>query len=202
MSDVLDVVAAIRKGRVVLIPTDTVYGLACTPFRPDPVAALAELKRRPADQPIAFVAASLDRLFEYLPELQGRAAAIARELLPGPYTLVVPNPAARFPWLTGGREDAFGVRVPALAGPSAEILEEVRAVAATSANLHGDPDPRRLEEIPSAIREAVAATLDGGELPGTPSTVLDLTREEPQVLRDGAVPASEVLARIARIPAE
>ncbi len=197
MTDVSDVVAAIRKGKVVVIPTDTVYGLACTAFRPDPVAGLVELKQRPAAQPVAFVAASVGWLFEYLPELQGPAAAIARELLPGPYTLVVPNPAARFPWLTGGRPDAIGIRVPAFAGASAEVLDEVRAVAATSANLHGEPDPRRLDDVPDEIRGAAAAVLDGGELPGAPSTVLDLTGAEPVVLREGAVAAADALARIA-----
>ena len=70
-------------------------------------------------------------------------------------------------------------------------------VAATSANLHGDPDPRRLDEVPAEIIGRVAAALDGGELPGTPSTVIDLTGLEPRVLREGAVPAVEALARIA-----
>jgi L-threonylcarbamoyladenylate synthase len=198
VTEVAEVVAAIRKGKLVVLPTDTVYGLACTPFRPDPVAGLAELKRRSPEQPVALVAASVERLFECLPELLGPAAAVARALLPGPYTLVVPNPAARFPWLTGARPDAIGVRVPALVGPAAEALTEVRAVAATSANLHGEPDPLRLADVPPAIRESVAAMLDGGELPGTPSTVLDLTEDEPRVLREGAVPAEEALARVAR----
>jgi L-threonylcarbamoyladenylate synthase len=202
VTDVSEVVAAIRKGKVVVIPTDTVYGLACTPFRPEPAGALAALKHRPQEQPIALVAASVERLLECLPELLGPAAAVARELLPGPYTLVVPNPAARFGWLTGGRPDAIGVRVPELGGASADVLEQVRAVAATSANLHGERDPRRLDDVPDEIRRAVAVTLDGGELLGVPSTVLDLTGAEPIVLREGAVPAAEALARVARCTAE
>ena len=68
-------------------------------------------------------------------------------------------------------------------------------VAATSANLHGVPDPRRLEDVPEEI-QAAAVLVDGGELPGTPSTVVDLTGGEPQILREGAVPAAEVLERI------
>ncbi len=74
------------------------------------------------------------------------------------------------------------------------MLEAVGVVAATSANLHGRPDPRRVAEVPDEIRAAVAAVVDGGELPGTPSTVLDLTSPEPRVLREGAVPAAEALA--------
>ena len=69
-------------------------------------------------------------------------------------------------------------------------------LAATSANLPGEPDPRRVDDVPAAIREAVGAVVDGGELPGTPSTVVDLTADIPRVLREGAVPADELLARL------
>jgi L-threonylcarbamoyladenylate synthase len=197
VSEVAEAVAAIREGRIAVIPTDTVYGLACTPYRPEPVRVLAELKRRPPEQPIALVAATVDRLLECVPELRGRAASLARRLLPGPYTLVLPNPNGRYPWLTGNRPDAIGVRVPAASGPGASVLELVGAIAATSANRHGEPDPRRLEDVPEDILAAVAAAVNAGELPGTPSTVLDLTGEEPRVLREGAVPAGEALARVA-----
>jgi L-threonylcarbamoyladenylate synthase len=191
-----DAIAAIRAGGLVVIPTDTVYGLACTPHDEKPLRVLSELKRRPSEQPIAIVAASIDWLFEHLPELGGRAGVIARELLPGPYTLVLPNPARRFPWLTGNRSDTIGVRVPDVAGEGREVLDGVGAVAATSANRHGGRDPRRLDEVPPEILGAVAAALDGGELPGTPSTVLDVTGPEPCVLREGAVPAAVALERV------
>ena len=118
-----------------------------------------------------------------------------RALLPGPFTLVVPNPAVRFPWLAGERPDTIGVRVPVLAGPTAEVLDRVGAVLATSANLAGGRDPRRLEDIPEEIRAGCGVLVDGGELPGTPSTVLDLTGPEPRVLREGAVPAAEATER-------
>jgi L-threonylcarbamoyladenylate synthase len=193
-------IAAVRAGDLVVIPTDTVYGLACRPDRDDAVRRLSELKGRPPAQPIALVASAVDVLVERLPELRGQAEAIARELLPGAYTLVLPNPARRFPWLSGDRPDTIGVRVPELSGSGAAFLHAVRVVAATSANRHGEPDPRSLDEVPEALLEAVAVVLDGGELPGTPSTVLDLTGAEPRVLREGAVPAEEALAR-ARGPA-
>jgi L-threonylcarbamoyladenylate synthase len=185
--------AALRAGDLVVIPTDTVYGLACRPDLEDAVRALSELKRRSPVQPMALVGASVDVLLEHVPELGGQAALA---LLPGPYTLVLPNPAQRYPWLTGARPDTIGVRVPDLAGAGADVLRAVGVVAATSANRHGQPDPRRLDEVPDAILDAVAAAVDGGELPGTPSTVLDLTGAEPLVLREGAVPAEEALARV------
>lgn len=190
-----EVVAAIRAGELVVVPTDTVYGLACRPDLEESVRVLSELKGRPARQPIALVAASVDALVEVVPELRGRAESLARSLLPGPYTLVLPNPARRLPWLTGERPDTIGVRVPGVSGATAELLHAAEAVAATSANRHGEPDPRRLDDVPRRFLEVVGAALDGGELPGTPSTVLDLTGAEPRVLREGAVPAAEALAR-------
>jgi len=184
-------VAAIAAGRLVVIPTDTVYGLACRPDSEEAVRALSQLKRRAPQQPIALVAASADALVELVPELA------PRRVLVGPYTLVVPNPAGRLPWLAGARPDAIGVRLPELSGSAASVLERVGAVAATSANLHGCPDPRRIEDVPGEILAGVAAVLDVGELPGLPSTVLDLTGPEPRVLREGAVPEAEALARVA-----
>ncbi len=201
MTQIEAAVAAIRAGGLAVIPTDTVYGLACTPYREEPVRALGELKGRTPDQPIAVVATSVDWLLECVPELRGRAGVVARALLPGPYTLVLPNPARRFPWLTGARPDTIGVRVPDLGGPGAEVLEHVGAVAATSANLHGGVDPGRVEDVSPEIR-AASVVVDGGELPGVPSTVIDLTGSEPHVSRESAVSAADALARVAEVLAQ
>src|SRR5438552_18941472 len=100
-------------------------------------------------------------LLECVPELRGRAATIARALLPGPYTLVLPNPARRYRWLTGETLDKIGVRVADLTGDAAAVLARVGAVAATSANLAGGPEPRRLEDVAPELRAAVAAAIDG-----------------------------------------
>ena len=196
MSSVTEAVEAVRRGELAVIPTDTVYGLACTPYREAPVHALSRLKGRSPDQPIALVAASLDWVFECVPELRGRAGVSARTLVPGALTLVLPNPAHRFSWLTGARPDTIGVRVPDVCGVAWELLREFGVVAATSANRHGGADPRRLDDVPAEIRAGVAAIVDGGELPGLPSTVLDLTGADPVVLREGAVPTEEVLSRV------
>ncbi len=194
-------VEAIRAGKPVLLPTDTVYGLCTTPHRSEPVLQLARLKGREEKQPVALLAESVEQLFECVPELRGRSGEIIRALLPGAYTLVLPNPAGRFPWLTGTRPDAIGVRVPKLSGAAAEVLAQVGAVAATSANLHGAGDPRRLDDVPFEIREACAALVDGGKLPGTPSTVLDLTGPNPIVLREGAAAADDALERVSTLVA-
>ena len=201
MSSVDEVAAAARDGLPVLVPTDTVYGLATTPYREEPVRRLAELKRRHEQQPIALVAADVATLLECVPELRGRSATIANALLPGPYTLVLPNPGRRFRWLAGARPDTIGVRVPAVQGDARALLDRVGALAATSANLHGGDDPRRLDDVPEELRSACAAELDGGELRGAPSTVVDLTTDEPRVLREGAVAEADALAAIARAAA-
>jgi L-threonylcarbamoyladenylate synthase len=197
-----EAVAAIRAGKPVVLPTDTVYGLCASPYGAGPVERAYRLKGRDACQPSAVLAADVDMLFECVPELHGRLGAILREVLPGPLTLVVPNPGRRYPWLTGANPEALGVRVPELPPVSLGILSRVGAVMATSANLAGEPDPRRLEEVPEEIRNGCAAVVDGGELPGTPSTVIDLTGEEPRILRDGALPAEEALARVSSLVAE
>lgn len=192
-------VTALRAGQPIVLPTDTVYGLCAYPYRAEPAQRLYELKGRAAKQPTALVAADLETLFECVPELRGRAAKQARALLPGPFTLILPNPAKRYPWLNGDRPETIGVRVPDLSGPGRAVLDAVGAIAATSANLPGGQDPRTLDEVPAEIREACGALVDGGELPGTPSTVIDLTGPEPTVLREGAVPVEEALARLAAL---
>jgi L-threonylcarbamoyladenylate synthase len=199
MSSVAEVVHAVEAGALVVLPTDTVYGLACRPDRRETVRALSELKGRSPDQPIALVAASVDALLEVVPELDAR---LLEALFPGALTLVLPNPERRFPWLAGMRPDTIGARVPAVAGAAAETLRRLGVVAATSANLHAGPDPRRLADVPPEILAVAEATLDAGELPGRPSTVVDLTTPEPLVLREGAMPRAEALARVARVAAE
>ena len=196
MSTVEEAVEALRSGRPVVLPTDTVYGLCGDAYEPAAAARLYRLKGRAATQPSALFARDVDLLLESVPELGGSAAAVARALLPGQFTLVVPNPARRFSWLAGTRPETLGVRVADLPEPTARVLERVGAVVATSANVPGGPDPRTLADVPADIRAGAGAELDAGALSGVPSTVIDLTGPEPKVLREGAVPASEALARV------
>ena len=197
MNDAVDdAVAGLAAGRPVILPTDTVYGLFADALREPPARRLSRLKRRPETTPIALVAPSLDVVLDCVPEARGRAAVIARALLPGPYTLVLPNPSRRFRWLAGDRPETLGIRVPDLPAPAASVLARVGPLAGTSANLHGEPDPRRVADIPEELRSHCAAIVDAGELPGTASTVVDLTRPEPVVLREGAVSAARALAEV------
>jgi L-threonylcarbamoyladenylate synthase len=194
VSSVADAAAAILAGLPAIIPTDTVYGLVTTPYREEPVHRLYALKSRAADQPTALIAADFDALYGCIPELHGRAGAIAEAVLPGPYTLVLANPARRFPWLAGDNPDAIGVRIPVLSGPARALLDQVGVVAGTSANLAGGPEARRLAEVAEVLL-AECTTLDGGELPGIPSSVIDFTGPEPVLLRRGAGDVDDAIAR-------
>jgi L-threonylcarbamoyladenylate synthase len=196
VGDVELVIEAVQAGQPVLLPTDTVYGLVTSAEREDYATRVYRLKGREATQPTALLASSIESLFECIPELGGRSDVIARTLLPGPYTLILPNPARRFRWLTGVRTDAIGVRVPELPDLTRTVVDAVGCVMATSANDPGGPNPASLDDVPQRIREAVAAELDLGPLPGTPSTVIDFTRDEPFVIRDGAASAAEAIARV------
>jgi L-threonylcarbamoyladenylate synthase len=190
-------IAAIHNGQPIVLPTDTVYGLCASPYHEEAARRVYRLKGRDDAIPTALLCSDLEMLFECVPELRGKAGRIARALLPGPYTLIFPNPGRRFRWLTGSSPTTIGVRVPDLPEPSKSIVGRVGAVMATSANLPGGPDPRRIEHIPPEILSGCAAAIDAGELPGVPSTVLDLTGAEPRVVREGAVPAAGALERIA-----
>lgn len=190
-ASVEEVVAALREGRPAVLPTDTVYGLCAEPSE-EAVARLYEVKGRQAEQPTALLGRDVNALLTLVPELRGRTEALLRAVLPGPFTIVAPNPARRLPWLAGRNPDAIGLRVPD--GPEAlmRVLEQVPAVAATSANVPGGRDPSR----PQDVRLRDCPLLDGGDLPGVPSTVVDVTVDKPRIVREGAVPAEEALARI------
>jgi L-threonylcarbamoyladenylate synthase len=189
-------IAALRAGRLAVIPTDTVYGLAADGESEAAAQRLYAAKGRQSIQPTAIVLPSLAALLERVPALPDDAVRAARALLPGPFTLVLPNPAQRYPWLNAERPDAIGVRVPDLRGAGREVLDALGCLVATSANLPGSPDPRRVDDVPAAIASTVEAIVDGGELPGVPSTVIDLTRSRPHILREGAIPAAEALERL------
>jgi len=190
-------VDALLAGEPVIVPTDTVYGLVALAEGAAPTERLYALKGRDSAQPSALMTVDVDTLLASVPELRGNTEAIIRALLPGPYTLILPNPACRYAWLTGSSAETIGVRVPNLPPTTAGVLASAGAVVSTSANAPGGPDPRRVTEIPVELREGAGAILDGGVLPGAPSTVLDFTAVEPRVLREGAASSAAALARVA-----
>jgi L-threonylcarbamoyladenylate synthase len=186
----------IAAGGVALFPADTVYGLATDPESGEAVDRLYRLKGRSPHQPAAVMFFQLELALAALPELGGRMLVALERLLPGALTLLLPNPERRFPLACGPEPERLGLRVPDL-----PLLAEVsRPVLQSSANPSGGADARRLEDVDERIRGGVDLVLDGGELPGTPSTVVDLSDYEQsggfEILREGAVPTDRVAAAL------
>jgi len=200
--DVARFEAAIAAGGVGLFPADTVYGLAVDPESQRAVRRLYELKGRPPQRPSAVMFFQLDTAVAALRALPPRTADALRRLLPGRITTLVPNPEHRFPLACGPDPGRLGVRVPALTAAIAPLAAIRRPLMQSSANLSGGQDARRLKDVDPAIRAGVDADLDGGDLPGVPSTVIDLTsygdRGEYEIVREGAVATSEVVAILER----
>jgi L-threonylcarbamoyladenylate synthase len=174
-ADVAAFERCITEGGIAVFPTDTLYGLGCSPDDAGAVERLYELKGRPKDKPSAVMWFSVEAALASVPDVGPRSREAVTRLLPGPVLVVLP----------GGK----GIRVPALQG-----FESLRvAVLQTSANLSGGPDPRTLADVPDELRSGADLVLDGGELPGVASTVVDLSRYETEgtwkVLREGAVSA-------------
>lgn len=176
-------------GGVAVFPADTVYGLACDPLQPKAVERLYRLKGRPSERPAAVMFFTVDRALDTLSELGPRERAAIRALLPGPLTLLLPNREHRYP-LTGG-SDTLGLRVPLLPERLAALSAVGRPIMQSSANLSGGQEARRLSDIPPALLEGADLILDGGALPGTASTVLDLRDYERdgqwRIVREGPV---------------
>ncbi|HVR04986.1 MAG TPA: Sua5/YciO/YrdC/YwlC family protein [Solirubrobacteraceae bacterium] len=197
-----DFARCIAGGGVALFPADTVYGLACDPANADAVRRLYELKGRPPTRPAAVMFFALAAALAALPELGPRTSAALRALLPGPLTLLLPNPRNRWPLacrpavvlsrggtLRPGSESgeagavggaatgdspALGLRVPVLPPPLVALATVELPVLQSSANISGEGDARRLADVDVVLRAGVDLALDGGELPGIASTVLDL----------------------------
>jgi L-threonylcarbamoyladenylate synthase len=189
---------ALAAGETVVLPTDTVYGLAAAAHLEDACTRMLLLKTRDLGKPTSILAGSLSSLEATLPGLDERTLTRARRLLPGPVTLVVPNPEGRFPWLCGPDARRIGVRVPDLIPALALVLEQTGPVAATSANLAGGRDPASLAELPAELVAHVRVALDAGPIPGgVPSTVVDLTGAEPAILRQGPLSEARLRALLA-----
>lgn len=187
------VAAALLAGGAVVLPTDTVYGLAALPGIRSATDQLFALKGRATATPLAVLCADVDQALE-LAELHDDSAvrAIAGRWWPGPLTLVLPRRIG-VPLYLGEPEDTIGLRVPDDDRVRA-VARAVGPIAATSANRHGHPTATTVAEALAALGPGVALAVDGGPLPVTASTVIDAASTPWKVLRDGPVDGEEVLA--------
>jgi L-threonylcarbamoyladenylate synthase len=194
--DVRRLERCVAAGGVAVFPTDTVYGVCCDPDDARAARRVYALKGRPPARPAAVMFGALQLARERLADLLPTELDALEALLPGPVTLLLPNRARRFAPACGPDPDTLGVRVPRLPARLAALALLARPLLQTSANLSGRPDPRVLADVPAALREGADLELDGGELPGTPSTVLDLRRYaahgEWSLVREGALAESAV----------
>jgi L-threonylcarbamoyladenylate synthase len=201
-SDAARLTECLQSGGVAVFPADTVYGLGCDPDNAQAVRRLYELKGRPADRPAAVMFFDRERALKALPELGGKERGAIEALLPGPVTLLLPNRTRRFPLACGpeaGGPGSLGLRVPLLPDRLAALSTVPRPMMQSSANLSGALEASRLQDVPRGLLEGADLVLDGGELLGVASTVVDLRDYERtggwSVLREGAL-APEVVARV------
>jgi L-threonylcarbamoyladenylate synthase len=194
--DVATFERCIAVGGVALFPADTVYGLATDPDSREGVERLYRLKGRRPDRPAAVMFFRLELALEALPELGERTRGALERVLPGGLTLVLPNPARRYPLACGPVPERLGLRVPLMSGALEPLAAASWPVLQSSANASGGAEARSVDGVDETIRAGVDMVLDGGELPGTPSTVVDLSSYEADgsftIAREGAVPAAEV----------
>lgn len=190
----------ISVGGVTVFPADTVYGLATEPDSREGVDRLYRLKGRLPDKPSAVMFFQLEAALAALPELGPRTRHAVESLLPGPVTLLVPNPAHRYPLACGTEPAKLGIRVPRLKGALEPLASARWPVLQSSANRAGQPDARRIEDVDPGVRAGADLVLDAGELPGTPSTVIDFSAWEEagtfEVVREGALPLERVVASL------
>jgi L-threonylcarbamoyladenylate synthase len=186
----------VAGGGVAVFPTDTVYGVCCDPDDERAARRLYALKGRPAARPAAVMFFSLEPALQALSELEPDERVALSALLPGPVTLLLANPALRFAPACRTDPATLGLRVPELPQSLRALASVGRPVMQSSANLSGEPDARTLAQVPQSMLDGADLVLDGGELPGRPSTVIDLRdyRAERRwhVLREGALTRAAV----------
>ncbi|MCU1483803.1 MAG: hypothetical protein JWN67_549 [Actinomycetia bacterium] len=191
-----EVVEALAAGLPVVVPTDTVYGVAVDPSRPGATDRLFEVKERPTEAALPVLAADVDQAFALAGEVPPAARRLAEAFWPGGLTLVVP----RRPGLgydLGGLDDlTIGVRVPDH-DVVRSLARRVGPLAATSANLHGRPTPETAAGVVAELGDRVAVVLDGGVCAGAPSTVVACAVDgSVAVLREGRIPAAAIHAAL------
>jgi len=188
----------ISAGGVAVFPADTLYALGCDPVSAAAIERIHALKGRDEGKPSAVMFFSPLAMRELISTLGSRTRDALAALLPGPVTLVVHNPERRYPLACREDPERLGVRL--IEGP---LAGAGCAVFQTSANVSGEPAPHRFEDIDAEIVAGVDVAIDGGEVGGEPSTVVDLTELETgggwEVLRDGAMPRPELARRLAAI---
>ena len=188
----------ISGGGVAVFPADGLYGLACDPLDSEAIARIHRLKGRDDGKPSAVMYFSPLAMRELVAELGPRTAGFVSVLMPGPVTLIVANPKRRYPLACREDRGRLGIRLI-----SGQLAGTMTPVFQTSANFSGEYAPARFDEVPEAIVAGADLAIDGGELPGIPSTVVDITSIDVDgtwhVLRDGALSPGDLTSALASV---
>jgi len=187
---------ALRKGKLVVMPTETVYGLAADATNPQAVRQIFVVKERPAENPLIVHIADIDQVSVIASAFSDAARTLAERFWPGPLTLVLPSAGVVAPECTG-RLGTVAIRMPAHPVALALIRQAGRPVAAPSANRFMKLSPTRTEHIDPVIGGQVAMVLDGGASEiGVESTVVDCSNDTPRILRPGGVSRGDIEAAL------
>ncbi len=193
----------VTAGGVAVFPSDTVYGVCCDPDNQEAARRLYALKGRPSGRACAVMFFALEDALEVLDDLHESEREALHALLPGPVTVLLANRDQRFAPACRVDPSTLGLRVPDFTGALEPLAAVGVPVLQSSANLSGEPDARTLDAVPERLLESVDLVIDGGELPGTPSTVIDLRELDEEhrwyVLRDGALPRERVERALAAL---
>jgi L-threonylcarbamoyladenylate synthase len=190
VTDLQDAAASLDRGDLVVIPTDTVYGLAARPEVRGATAKVFEAKRRPRDLTLPVLVASVAEAGA-IARMDARARALAALFWPGPLTIVLARGDRAAAWDLGEERETVGIRLPD--HPVAlSLLRITGPLAVTSANRSGEPTPPDCDGVRLALGPAVAVYLCAGRCTGAPSTVVDLSGPQPRVTRPGAVGIDDI----------
>ncbi|MBD0843246.1 MULTISPECIES: L-threonylcarbamoyladenylate synthase [unclassified Streptomyces] len=183
--------SAVRRGELVVLPTDTVYGIGADAFTKEAVGDLLEAKGRGRNMPTPVLIGSPNTLHGLVTDFSELAWELVDAFWPGALTLVAKHQPS-LQWDLGDTRGTVAVRMP-LHPVALELLTEVGPMAVSSANLTGHPAPEDCDAAQGMLGDSVSVYLDGGPTPGNvPSSIVDVTREVPLLLREGAISADEL----------
>lgn len=183
--------AEVAEGKLVVMPTDTLYGLGCDAFNPAAVNSLLATKKRGPDMPVPVLIGSWDTIRGLVHTYTDQAQRLVEAFWPGGLSLVIEQ-APSLQWNLGDTRGTVMLRMP-LHPVAIELLRTTGPMAVSSANISGEAPPTTAHAAKQQLGQAVATYLDGGECPiGEPSTILDLSGDSPRILREGAISAERI----------
>ena len=199
--EIEEAVGVLRGKGVVAFPTDTLYGLGADAFSAEAVGRVFEIKGRHSDRPLPVLLGSIQELEDVTTDIPDLAWELVDHFWPGPLTLILKK-SPQIPHVVTGGRDSVGVRMPNHKVPLSLVWELGRPITGTSANPSGGPDPITAEDVRRLLGNGVDYVMDGGSATaGSPSTVVDLTKSTPRLVRPGAI-ACRDLEAICSLPLE